>query len=366
MKNYDEMYQSVLSKYDEYLEKKRKRIRIIKRTAPVLACFCLTIVFGVGYWDHFKNLPHIPVQPNIIEETTIERPETTTTASTDTNTTVSSLTPSEPASTTAATTNSHTDRMTTTASKQTQTVTTVVTDATEAQKTEQIVKQTETQAPATTPSVTYTQPVTEPPVVTTEEPSTTTVIANIKEIKFGYDDGSDIGGHHKESVSQKIIMKCMSFCELSETLTVEVAMADESLQPIFYDTAPDYEYRIYACNPQNHKDIEDEKFVANEQPKGYKQKYLSDEAAMFDINGEAKNYDLYHQETAIIDFSNYEVGESGCISFVFLAVYSEDPLHPSYMGSEQYMYYYVGEKGTSISNLSIEDAIENYQAVTMS
>ena len=366
MKNYDEMYQSVLSKYDEYLEKKRKRIRTIKRTAPVLACFCLTIVLGVGYWDHFKNLPHIPVQPNIIEETTIERPETTTTASTDTNTTVSSLTLSEPASTTAATTNSHTDRMTTTASKQTQTVTTVVTDATEAQTTEQVVKQTETQAPATTPSVTYTQPVTEPPVVTTEEPPTTTVIANIKEIKFGYDDGSDIGGHQKPSAPQKIVMKCMSFCELGETLTVEVAMADESLQPIFYSTAPDYEYRIYACNPQNHKDIEDEKFFANEQPKGYKQKYLSDEAAMFDIHGDEKSYDLYHQETAIIDFSNYEVGESGCISFVFLAVYSEDPLHPSYMGSEQYMYYYVGEKGTSISNLSIEDAIENYQAVTMS
>jgi hypothetical protein len=156
MKNYDEMYQSVLSKYDEYLEKKRKRIRTIKRTAPVLACFCLTIVLGVGYWDHFKNLPHIPVQPNIIEETTIERPETTTTASTDTNTTVSSLTPSEPASTTAATTNSHTDRMTTTASKQTQTVTTVVTDATEAQTTEQVVKQTETQAPVQqTDSVKY-------------------------------------------------------------------------------------------------------------------------------------------------------------------------------------------------------------------
>ncbi len=337
---------------------------------------------GVGYWDHFKNLSHIPVQPNIIEEPTIERPETTTTASTDANTTVSLGNLSEPASTTAPTTNQQTDRMTTTASKQTQTVTTVVTDATETPTTEQVVKQAETQAPATTPSVTYkqpvtespattpsvtyTQPVTDPPVVTTEEPPTTTVIANIKEIKFGYDDSSDIGGHQKESASQKIVMKCMSFCDLGETLTVEVVMADKSLQPIFYDTAPDYEYRIYACNPQNHKDIEDEKFFANEQPKGYKQKYLSDEAAMFDINGDAKNYDLYHQETAIIDFSNYKVGESGCISFVFLAVYSEDPLHPSYMGSEQYMYYYVGEKGTSISNLSIEDAIENYQAVTMS
>lgn len=171
MKNDDQMYQSVLSRYAEYLEtKKRRRKLAIKRTVPVLACFCLTVALGVGYWDHFKNLPHIPVQPNIIEEPTIERPETTTTASTDANTIVSSGTPSEPASTTAPTTNPQTDRMTTTASKQTQTVTTVVTDATE--------------TPATTPSVIYTQPVTDPPVVTTEEPPTTTVIANIKEIKF--------------------------------------------------------------------------------------------------------------------------------------------------------------------------------------
>ncbi len=180
MKNYDEMYQSVLSKYDEYLEKKKKRIRTIRRTVPVLACFCLTIALGVGYWDHFKNLPHIPVQPNIIEEPTIETPDTTT--STAANTTVSSVTPSEPASTTAPTTNSETERMTTTAGIQTQTVTTVATDATETPTTEQVVKQTETQAPATTPPATYTQPITDPPVITTEatsapivtEPITTT------------------------------------------------------------------------------------------------------------------------------------------------------------------------------------------------
>jgi cytoskeletal protein RodZ len=182
MKNDDQMYQSVLSRYAEYQEtKKRRRKLAIKRTVPVLACFCLTIALGVGYWDHFRNLPHIPVQPNIIEEPTIETPDTTT-ASTDANTTVGSETPSEPASTTAPTTNSETERMTTTAGVQTQTVTTVVTDATEAPTTEQVVKQTETQAPATTPPATYTQPITDSPVITTEatsapfvtEPITTT------------------------------------------------------------------------------------------------------------------------------------------------------------------------------------------------
>ena len=71
MKNDDQMFQSVLSRRNEYRERKNKRIRTIRRTVPVLACFCLTIALGVGYWDHFKNLPHIPVQPNIIEESTI-------------------------------------------------------------------------------------------------------------------------------------------------------------------------------------------------------------------------------------------------------------------------------------------------------
>ena len=168
MKNYDEMYQSVLSKYDEYLEKKKKRIRTIRRTVPVLACFCLTIALGVGYWDHFKNLPHIPVQPNIIEERTIETPDTTT-ASTDANTTVGSETPSEQASTTAPTLNSETERMTTTAGNQAQTVTTVVTDATEAPTKEQAAEQTEAPTPTDTEPVTDPQLVTEPPVVTTVE-----------------------------------------------------------------------------------------------------------------------------------------------------------------------------------------------------
>ncbi|WP_303825528.1 hypothetical protein [Ruminococcus flavefaciens] len=170
MKNDDQMYQSVLSRYAEYKEaKKKKRIQTIRRTVPVFACFCLTIALGVGYWDHFRNLPHIPVQPNIIEEPTVEIPETTTTASTDANTTVSSMIPSEPASTTAPTSNSETVRMTTATGIQTQSVTTVVTNATETPTTEQFVKQTETQAPATAPPVTYTQPITDPPVITTVE-----------------------------------------------------------------------------------------------------------------------------------------------------------------------------------------------------
>lgn len=173
MKNDDQMFQSVLSRRNEYRERKNKRIRTIRRTVPVLACFCLTIAFGVGYWDHFRNLPHIPVQPNIIEEPTSEIPEITTTASTDSNTTISSGTPSEPASTTAPFSNSETERITSSAGVQTQTVTTVATDATDIPTTEQEVKQTEKQVSTTTSPVIQTQPVKD---IQTTAPAQTTVV----------------------------------------------------------------------------------------------------------------------------------------------------------------------------------------------
>ncbi|MBO4524416.1 MAG: hypothetical protein J5723_07040 [Ruminococcus sp.] len=369
MKNYDEMYQSVLSKYDEYLEKKKKRICTIRRTVPVLACFCLTIVLGVGYWNHFKNLTQIPVQPNILEEPTIEIPDTTSAVTT--NTTIQTEIKTEPASTTVPIQSSEVEHIASTAATQTETITTVATNVESAIVTEPVTdRPTETQAPASTAPVIQTtmnnEQQTTAPVQTTVEVPSTTVNLNIHEVEFGYEKEDNAGEHQKPSAPQKIAMKCLNFCELGETLTVEVAMADDSLKPIFYDTAPDYEYKIYVCNPLNFKDVEDEKIIVNEQPKGYRQAFSREEASLFDINGEINNYDIYHHETAEIDFSNYEVGDSGCIAFCFWAVYSEDPLHPSYMGSIQYMHFYVGEKGTSISNLSIEDAIEKYQAVTMS
>lgn len=169
MKNHNEMYQSLLSRYEEHQEKKKKRILTIKRTVPALACFCFCAVLGIGYWNHFQKLPNIPVKPDVIEEPTIEVPETTTSMVTESKTTTQVSDKTEPTSTTAPPSNSETERMTTTTGIQTQTVTTVATDATETPTTEQVVKQTETQAPATTPPATYTQPITDPPVITTVE-----------------------------------------------------------------------------------------------------------------------------------------------------------------------------------------------------
>lgn len=368
MKNDYEMYQSLLSRYNDYQEKKKKRIRTIRRTVPVLACFCFTVLFGLRFWDDLAKLSRFPRQPDIVDEPMIESSESTTVADTTESSSMDQAIITDAVSTTISAQNSKTDMVVTTGSPQT--VTTAVSGEESGRETEnETIEHTETQVHATTaPAIETTlniQPQTTTPVQTTEKTPVTTINPNIHEVRFGYPEGGDIG-HYAPSSSKIIAMKCMSFCAFGETLKVDAAMGDGSLSPINYDTAGDYKYEVYACNTVNYKDTEDDRFIANGERKGYKKEYSRDEIELFDINGEYDNFELYHHETTELDFSSYTSGDSGCILFAFTAVYTEDPLYPSYMGSKKFMYFYVGEKGTAISDLSVENAIENYNDVTMS
>lgn len=360
MKNYDEMYQSVLSKYDEYLEQKRKRKLKVMRTVPALACFCFCAVLGFGYWNHFQKMPNIPVQSSVIEETTIEIPDTTTAITNDTATQTENKT--ETASTSVRTSATVTERTTATGRR---TVTTVVSSSSEALTTEQATEMhTEPQAPAMTEPATNTQSSAETSVVTTETIQTTTAPLDVRELKFGYpEEGKD--GHYAPSSSNKIVMKCNSFCRSGEKLIVDAAMADVSLRPDKYDRSVVYQYEVFVCNTINYQNAEDERFIANGERKGYKKEYTQEEKALLDINGEADNFDLYHHEITELDFSDFTEGDLGCIAFSFKAVYNADSLHPSYMGSNQFMYFYAGEMGTAISNVSVEDAMKEYERVSL-
>lgn len=173
MKNHNEMYQSLLSRYEEHQAKKKRRILTIKRTVPVLACFCFCAVLGLGYWNHFNKLPGIPIQPDVIDEPILEIPETTTSTISESKSTTQASDRTEPISTTAPANNSDTERMTTTAGNQMQTFTTVATDVTDILTTEQEVKQTEKQVFTTTSPVIQTQPVTD---IQTTAPAQTTVV----------------------------------------------------------------------------------------------------------------------------------------------------------------------------------------------
>ena len=184
MKNDDQMYQSVLSRRDAYRLKKQKRIRTVKRLTPVLACFCFTVVLGLGVWQHRANLPHVPVKP-----------ETETTATTGATTTAAETT----ITAVSETSQTRQTRPTTSATVQTETVTEVSTTVTNAMTTVSSQTALQTHTAATIPAIvtqpdTY-RPETAPPVkaritpqistmeivttaaappTTTETPSTTT------------------------------------------------------------------------------------------------------------------------------------------------------------------------------------------------
>ena len=116
MKSHNEMYRSLLSRYNEYQEKKVKRIRAVRRIIPVLACFCVVAILGLGYWNHMDKISIIPETVNeditssigttttiLTESTSVSKPVfTTTTVRTQRAT-----------SSTAATTEPHTQNNTT-------------------------------------------------------------------------------------------------------------------------------------------------------------------------------------------------------------------------------------------------------------
>jgi hypothetical protein len=175
-------------------------------------------------------------------------------------------------------------------------------------------------------------------------------------IRFGYYDED----YNKPLPSARIAMKCNPFCSLGGQLTIDVAKGDGSFHPQDYDSNRIYEYSIYPS--ENFNQINDEKLIVNGEKGSYKKEYAGEEMQVFDIDGKYTDYDAYNHETAVIDFKNYEVGSSGCITFSFKAVFTDDAATPSTSGMMQNMYFYVGEKGISISNLSVENAIEDYEA----
>lgn len=361
MKNDDEMYRSVLSRREEYRKNKEKRIRTIRRTVPVLACFCFIVVFIPMLWGDFAKLPDIQIQPNTVDEPTIESSE------------------SAAVSTTISTQKPETDMIVTTKKKQTQTViTTAVSDRRSYRETKQeTAEHRETQPPVTDAPIIETQ--TTAPKQTTVETSVTTVDFSDSDLLIGYDDGNhhweenqkpDWGEFQKPapslapSSSKRIVMRCKSFCAPGKKLLVDVAMADGSLRPIDYDTVEKYEYSIYTSEGYSYENyftnnkVEDENIIINGEQGEYKKEYSREEINLFDINGEYYDYDSYHHETAEIDFSRYEADSSGCITFSFSAVYDEE----SNSESNRLLYFYVGEKGTAVSNIGVEKAKEGYQA----
>ena len=178
----------------------------------------------------------------------------------------------------------------------------------------------------------------------------------VSEVFWGYNEDIDYGDPDRDPMPmQNLAMKCKSFCAAGEKLTVDVAMADNGVRSFGDDKKGDYKYEVAVCDPKDYKNIDDRNFIVNGERRRYKKEYSCGEAGSFEYNGKHDDYDSYHHETTVLDFTNYEVGSSGCIKFAFEIEFADNPNHTVNTTANQYMYFYVGENGTFISNKSIEN-----------
>ena len=99
MKNDDEMYQRVLQRRTEYREKRVQMMQNVRKTIPVVAYFCLTVVLGVGLWNRSEKLPRLPAgQESGLEALTTETIFSAASIA-DTNAAETAQTETEPAET---------------------------------------------------------------------------------------------------------------------------------------------------------------------------------------------------------------------------------------------------------------------------
>ena len=170
------------------------------------------------------------------------------------------------------------------------------------------------------------------------------------------------------STTQKLVLNCNSFCANGETLKVDMAMGD--MYTYFqahngypnYDSAGNPEYAVFTT--ENLKKIDDERLIINGEKSEYTKSFSKEDMESLDITGKDGDYAAYYHESAEIDFSNYEAGSTGSITFRFgWKADGENPLNASsdFIGMHQTMYFYIGENGTGISNNGIEAAQKAYE-----
>lgn len=164
MKNDNDMYMSLLSRYNEYQEKKKARIRIIRHTAPVTASLCFSAVFAFLLWDNFSKLPSMPITQDITDEYVADTFVTTTISAAEHHSSSQTTMAAGIASANTTVTRSETKVVTATEGCQTQTTASTATNI--------ATTVTEPQQPSDDPPVTKTQPATETPTIPfTEQPT---------------------------------------------------------------------------------------------------------------------------------------------------------------------------------------------------
>ncbi|MBR3419347.1 MAG: dockerin type I repeat-containing protein [Oscillospiraceae bacterium] len=168
-------------------------------------------------------------------------------------------------------------------------------------------------------------------------------------------------GKEKPGTSARIALQCKAFCPAGEALTVDAAVG-------YAADIPDsdqhhFEYGVCAWNPVLYKQSEDAKLRINGEPDSFVKAYPAQESGAFAVDMYTLDYETWHHETTVLDFSRYEAGSTGRIRFSFTLYLTENPEHPSSMGADRLLYYFVGENGTGFGG-SAAEAEQNYRSAS--
>ncbi|WP_294755285.1 dockerin type I repeat-containing protein [Ruminococcus flavefaciens] len=187
----------------------------------------------------------------------------------------------------------------------------------------------------------------------------------IREILFGYPDPNSSVSAPMSAI--RTALKCKAFCPSDKVLSVDVARRGIYRPQGYERNSFMYVYSIYPCEGQifNLTQIEDTRLTVNGEVGSYAKEYTGEERNVFNVGKEYNDIETYYHETVELDFSKYPAESSGSIMFMFKYVSLNDdgtlPEHPSTSGGGQILYFYVGEDGVGISNISVEDAEQSYQ-----
>lgn len=192
-----------------------------------------------------------------------------------------------------------------------------------------------------------------------------------KEITIGYDEPSDAAS--KPLPTQHIALKCLSSYERNEKVIVDAAMGDNYSYFQEFGGTPSYDtfgengypvFEVYLNNGlRSDIQINNDVLLINGKTGVYEERFSKEDMQSLDISD---YYDIskYYHENVELDFSNFNVGYSGGVTFSFgWYFYHDNPSNDSddsWCGMRRSIDFYVGEDGISFSFGGREAAEREY------
>ena len=196
-----------------------------------------------------------------------------------------------------------------------------------------------------------------------------------KEITIGYDEPADAAS--KPLPTQRVALKCLSSYERNEKVIVDAAMGDNYSYFQEFGGTPSYDtfgengypvFEVYlSLDDSTWEPVDNDVLLINGKTGAYEERFSKEDMQSLDISD---YYDIskYYHENVELNFSNFNVGDSGSVIFSFGWFYYHDnpdnisQSDNSWAGMRRGIGFYIGENGITFSFAGKETAEDEYHA----